>query len=86
MEWTFNDKKFLRSLGIMADETSPNAEIPLPRFVLMRGKEPGEFRVVDQRGELNDHYVGRCQHARVIAEDYARMMNAKYSEQQGEST
>lgn len=79
-QWSVSDKRFLRSMRIVADAPAP----PLPRFVVEPGMNEGEFVLVDRHGR--GRYAAATtvftpasfQDPRAAAEDVARQMNEKY--------
>lgn len=74
-QWSVNDRRFLRSLRIVADEPAPASA----RFVVEPGRVTGEFHVVDREHRLNDHIFGKgFKRPRDAAEDFARQMNVKH--------
>lgn len=76
-EWSLNDKRFLRSLRIVADAPAP----PSPRFVVEPGTVDGEYHVVDRLKRFNDYIVNKSyKDPKAAANEYARQMNAKHAE------
>lgn len=77
MPWTGSDRRFLRSLRIVADEPAPAS----PRFVVEPGVNDGEHHVVDRKRRVPDHIFGKeWKNTRAAAEDFARQLNEKYSQ------
>lgn len=75
MAWTDSDRRFLRSLRIVADEPAS----PSPRFVVEPAVIKGEFHVVDRFGRFQNHIFGKgWKNPRKSAEEYAKQMNDKH--------
>lgn len=77
MPWAEDDRAFLRSLRIEANEPAPT---PSHRFVVEPGVIDGEFHVVDRQKRSKDHIFGppAWKQPREAAEDFARQMNEKH--------
>jgi hypothetical protein len=75
-EWSVSDKKFLRSLRVVADEPAA----PSLRFVVERGKNVGEFNVIDRQRRSRSTVCTPAAFAdpRAAAEDIARQLNEKH--------
>lgn len=79
MAWSVNDKRFLRSLRIEADDDPPPMP-PMPRFLAMPTALTGWYRVVDsvRRRPMLDFGPDNSKDPRADAEDSARKMNERY--------
>lgn len=79
-DWTLTDRRFLRSLRIVADAPAP----PSPRFVVEPWMNPGEFVLVDRvglgrsAGAMTVFTPSSFKDPRAAAEDVARQMNEKH--------
>ena len=79
-DWTVDDRRFMRSLRIVADDPAP----PLPRFVVEPGMNVGEYILIDRYAR--GRYAGGAtvftpksfENPRAAADDVARQMNEKY--------
>lgn len=75
-DWSINDKRFLRSLRIVADAPAPAS----PRFVVMAGKHAGEYNVVDRLNRCADHVFtpDNFDDPKAAADDFAQQLNEKH--------
>lgn len=79
-DWSVTDRRFLRSLRVVADAPAP----PSPRFVVEPGVIDGECQVVDREGRFSAHIFGpkAFRDPKTAAEDFARQMNEKHRTEQ----
>lgn len=75
-DWTVSDKRFLRSLRVVADAPAP----PSKRFVVEPGMVKGEYHVIDREGRFHPHIFGKgWKIPRASADGFAQQMNEKHS-------
>lgn len=82
--WTNDDRRFLRSLRIAADQPPPSLP-PLPRFRVVPTPMKGWYRILDggRRRAVLDFGPEHFCDPRAAAEDYARQLNDQHVKENG---